>query len=96
MDISALIKHPAAGKAAMAIPNTADPAALADLYARLITYGDYQSHCRALGLEWHLRTAAQVAFHRQDVLAALQAMETALDGRKAAHRRILRQGRRAG
>lgn len=91
MDITKLMLHPIAAAFTADIPGNADVVALADTYARLVTHGDYQSHCQALGIEWHLRTAAQVAFHDPAVLGALNTMESALEGRKRAHMRILRQ-----
>lgn len=94
MDISVLMIHPAAGQFAAAIPASADVKALADKYGALITHGDYASHCQALGIEFHIRTAAQVAFNNYRVLEALDSVEKALEGRKRAHKRILREGGR--
>lgn len=93
MDISKLMAHPIASETAAAIPGDADVTDLAELYCKLIAHGDYASHCRALAIEWHLRTAAQIAFHKPEVLRACHAMEAALESRQQAHNRILRHSR---
>ena len=89
MYITKLMLHPMAAEMTAAIPGNADVTALADTYSKLISHGDYQSHCQALAIEFHIRTAAQVGFSDTKILQAVSTLEAALKTRQRAHRRIL-------
>ena len=72
--------------------SAARPLTLASAYEKLINHGDYQSHCRALAIEFELRNRAIILFHVSEVLEALNRLETALKSRKRKHNKILAAG----
>ena len=86
-----MMQHPTT-QVMVAMVEHAQPKTLANVYGKLITHGDYQSHCRALAIEFELRNRAVVYFHHRRVLEALSEMESALNERKRAHNAILAAG----
>jgi hypothetical protein len=92
---AALMRHPQATVYVDQLSAKASPSDLADLYERSMSHGDYESHCMALAIEWHMRNTATYDFGNPEVLEALRRIERLLSSCVGRHRRILRQGLRA-
>lgn len=86
MIIAELMAGNRSGKIYIEIPASAEPAALAKQYSRLVAFNDKDSRDHCTAVEAHLRHLAMMHFDSEPVRAALSLMENA-KAAAAKHRR---------